>query len=77
MAASLARSMVFGGYVHEEEVVGAQESNLLLNEEEDIALHIEITSTAIFMLHIQPFKISPPTLHNQIRQPTSSMNTVA
>ena len=77
MAASLARSMVFGGYVHEEEVVGAQESNLVLNEEEDIALHIEITSTAIFMLHIQPFKISPPILHNRIRQQTPSKNTIA
>jgi len=77
MAASLARSMVLNEYVHEEESVGAQRSNLLLNEEEDIALHISITSTTMFMSHVQPFKISPPILHNRIRQRTSSKNIIA
>lgn len=68
--------MDLNGYEHEEESIGAQRSNLLLNEEEDVALHILITSTAVFMLHIQPFKISPPVLHNQIRQRTPSKNTI-
>jgi hypothetical protein len=42
--------------VHEEEVVGAQKSKLLLNEEEGIALYIAITSTAMFMLHTPLFQ---------------------
>lgn len=77
MAASLARSTVLNGYVHEEESIEAQRFNFLPNEEEDVALHILITSTAVFMLHIQPFKISPPILHNRIRQQTPSKNTIA
>lgn len=76
MAASLARSMVLNVFVQEEESVGAQRSDLLLNEEEHIALYIAIPSTAMFMLHIQPFKISPPVLHSRICEPTSK-NTVA
>lgn len=76
MAASLARSMVLNGFVHEEESVEAQRSDLLLNEEEHIALHIAIPSMAMFMPHIQPFKISPPILRSRICQPTSK-NTIA
>ena len=43
-------------YVHEEESVGAQRSNLLLDKEENVTLYTTITSTAIFMLHTQPFQ---------------------
>jgi hypothetical protein len=34
----------------------AQISELLLNDEEGIALYIVITSTAVFMLHTPPFQ---------------------
>lgn len=65
MAASLARSMLLNEYVHEEESVGAQRSNLLLDKEEDIALYTSITSTAMFMLHVQPFQnFAPNSSHS-------------
>jgi len=56
MAASLAGSILVKEYVHEEESVGAQRSSLLLDKEENVALYTSITSTAIFMLHIQSFQ---------------------
>jgi len=48
--------MLLNEHVHEEESVGAQRPNLLLDTEENVALYASITSTTMFMLHIQPFQ---------------------